>query len=47
MWLRLRTVRLHEDSDEMFYCIEGEFELEFDDGLIHIPKGDFVIVPKG
>ena len=27
----------HENSDEMFYCIEGEFDIEFEDGLT--PKG--------
>ena len=38
---------LHELSDEMFYCIEGEFDIEFDDGLVHLTAGDFIIVPKG
>lgn len=37
----------HEQSDEMFYCIEGEFDIEFDDGITHLCEGDFIIVPKG
>ena len=37
----------HEQSDEMFYCIEGEFDIEFDDGLTHLVQGDFIIIPKG
>lgn len=37
----------HEDSDEMFYCIEGEFDIEFNDGLTHLVEGDFIIIPKG
>ena len=37
----------HENSDEMFYCIEGEFDIEFEDGLTHLCEGDFIIVPKG
>ena len=37
----------HENSDEMFYCIEGEFDIEFDDGLTHLCEGDFIIIPKG
>ena len=37
----------HERSDELFYCIEGEFDIEFEDGVIHLCEGDFLIVPKG
>jgi Mannose-6-phosphate isomerase len=37
----------HELSDEMFYCIEGEFDLEFDDGLVHLTEGDCIVIPKG
>lgn len=31
----------------MFYCIEGEFDIEFYDGLTYLCKGDFIIIPKG
>ncbi len=37
----------HEESDEMFYCIEGEFDIEFEDGMTHLREGDFIIIPKG
>ncbi|MDR2244160.1 MAG: cupin domain-containing protein [Burkholderiales bacterium] len=37
----------HENSDELFYVIEGTFDLEFEDGLITLNQGDVVIVPKG
>lgn len=37
----------HEQSDELFYCIEGEFDIEFEDGLTHLCEGDFIIIPKG
>ena len=37
----------HEQSDEMFYCIEGEFDIEFENGLTHLVEGDFIIIPKG
>ena len=37
----------HEQSDEMFYCIDGEFDIEFEDGLTHLVEGDFIIIPKG
>ena len=44
---RILGFHIHEHSDEMFYCIEGEFDIEFEDGLLHINEGDIVIVPKG
>ena len=44
---RTLDFHVHEQSDEMFYCIEGEFDIEFDDGIIHLNEGDFIIVPKG
>ncbi len=44
---RTLDFHIHERSDEMFYCIEGEFDIEFDDGLSHLTEGDFIIIPKG
>ena len=44
---RTLVFHTHESSDEMFYCIEGEFDIEFSDGLAHLCEGDFLIVPKG
>lgn len=44
---RTLDFHIHENSDEMFYCIEGEFDIEFDDGLTHLIQGDFIIIPKG
>jgi len=38
---------IHELSDELFYCIEGEFNIETDNGFTHLYEGDFVIIPKG
>ena len=38
---------VHEKSDEMFYCIEGEFDIEFADSIVHLCEGDLIIVPKG
>lgn len=37
----------HDSSDEMFFCIEGEFDIEFEDGITHLCEGDFIIIPKG
>jgi len=44
---RTLDFHVHEKSDEMFYCIEGEFDIEFIDGIAHLREGDFSIVPKG
>ena len=44
---RTLDFHVHENSDEMFYVIEGEFELEFDDGIVKMQQGDMIIVPKG
>ncbi len=37
----------HTESDEMFYVIEGKMQLEFEDKLVDLKIGDFMIVPKG
>ncbi len=44
---RILEFHTHNTSDEMFYCIEGEFDIEFEDGLTHLCEGDFIIIPKG
>ncbi|MCL2480544.1 MAG: cupin domain-containing protein [Spirochaetaceae bacterium] len=44
---RVLDFHVHNQSDEMFYCIEGEFDIEFEDGMTHLSEGDFIIVPKG
>ena len=44
---RTLDFHIHENSDEMFYCIEGEFDIEFEDGMTHLSEGDFIIIPRG
>ena len=44
---RTLDFHVHEKSDEMFYCIEGEFDIEFTGGSVHLCEGDFIVVPKG
>lgn len=44
---RILDFHTHDRSDEMFYCIEGEFDIEFTDGITHLCEGDFLILPKG
>jgi mannose-6-phosphate isomerase-like protein (cupin superfamily) len=44
---RTLDFHIHPQSDEMFYCIEGEFNIELSDGQLCLTEGDFVIIPKG
>jgi len=44
---RTLDFHIHEHSDELFYVIEGSFELELEDGLVSLKQGDLIIVPKG
>lgn len=44
---RTLDFHIHERSDELFYCIEGEFGIEFDNETIHLCEGDLIIIPKG
>ena len=44
---RTLDMHIHEHSDEIFFVIEGSFELETEDGLTRVNAGEFVVVPKG
>jgi mannose-6-phosphate isomerase-like protein (cupin superfamily) len=44
---RTLNFHVHEDSDEMFFVIEGKLQIEFKDRSIDLQQGDFLIVPKG
>ncbi len=44
---RTLDFHVHEDSDELFYVIEGCFHLETQEGLIKLEEGELIIVPKG
>lgn len=37
----------HDEEDEMFFVIEGKFNMELRDKVIELCKGEFLIVPKG
>ena len=44
---RTLDFHVHNDSDELFYVIEGSFHLETHEGLIKLDEGELIIVPKG
>lgn len=37
----------HEETDEMFLILEGEFEMDFRDGTKVVRPGEVLIVPRG
>ncbi|HNX64466.1 MAG TPA: cupin domain-containing protein [Oscillospiraceae bacterium] len=44
---RTLDFHVHENSDELFYVIEGAFELETEEDLIEVKQEEMIIVPKG
>ena len=44
---RTLDFHVHEDSDELFYVIEGSFHLETPEGLTPLKAGEMIIVPNG
>jgi mannose-6-phosphate isomerase-like protein (cupin superfamily) len=37
----------HQDSDEVFFIVEGQMKLEFKDKMVHLNAGEMCVVPKG
>lgn len=37
----------HEMEDEMFLVIKGSLKLDFQDRIVDVSEGEFIIVPKG
>ncbi len=37
----------HDDEDEMFYVLQGQFQMEFRDKTVELHEGEFLIVPRG
>ncbi len=44
---RTLDFHVHENSDELFYVIEGAFRLETEEGNFDVAEGELIIVPKG
>ena len=44
---RTLDFHVHEHSDELFYVIEGQFDIELEDGFVPLAQGDLLIIPKG
>ncbi len=37
----------HDDEDELFYVLDGQFNMEFRDKTVELKAGEFLIVPRG
>ncbi|GAB3164967.1 cupin domain-containing protein [Telluribacter humicola] len=37
----------HDHEDELFYVLEGSFQMEFRDRTVELGKNEFLIVPRG
>ena len=37
----------HDDEDELFLVVKGEFRMEFRDRQVALKEGEFLIVPRG
>ena len=37
----------HEDTDEAFFVLEGEFMMEYRDHSVPVKQGELIVVPKG
>lgn len=37
----------HQNEDEMFFLVSGEFNMELRDKTINLQQGDFIIIPRG
>lgn len=37
----------HDAEDELFYIVQGQLVIQYEDGAVTLNQGDFHIVPKG
>jgi mannose-6-phosphate isomerase-like protein (cupin superfamily) len=37
----------HDNEDELFYVVKGNFDMEFREKTVTINEGEFIIVPSG
>jgi mannose-6-phosphate isomerase-like protein (cupin superfamily) len=41
------VLHTHDNEDELFLVIKGLLKMEYEDKLIELNEGEFVIIPKG
>lgn len=40
-------IHIHNNQDETFLCVSGEFKIRVGDGVIEVKAGDVAFVPRG
>lgn len=38
---------IHEETDEMFFVVEGKMQLALRERIFDLQKGELIVVPKG
>lgn len=41
------VMHAHEDSDELFYVVQGAMEMRFKDHVVAVREGEVILVPRG
>jgi mannose-6-phosphate isomerase-like protein (cupin superfamily) len=41
------TWHKHDEEDELFYVVSGQFNMEFRDRMVTLNENEFLIVPRG
>jgi mannose-6-phosphate isomerase-like protein (cupin superfamily) len=41
------TWHSHENEDELFYVVKGNFDMEYRNRTVNISEGELIIVPRG
>ena len=41
------TWHAHDDTDEMFYVLEGTMRMDFEDREVPLEAGEMIVVPRG
>jgi mannose-6-phosphate isomerase-like protein (cupin superfamily) len=44
---RTLDFHIHQDSDEVFFIVEGQMKLEFRDRIVQLNAGEMCVVTKG
>ena len=43
---RTLDFHVHQESDELFYVIDGKMQIEFEDKCVELATGDLIVIPK-
>jgi mannose-6-phosphate isomerase-like protein (cupin superfamily) len=41
------TWHKHDEADELFLVVEGEFDMQFRDRTVRLRQGELIVVPRG